>query len=99
MFTLKVGRTGSDQGSCSWISGIAVVHRIGLATAGEYETKWATYLQTHGTRNFAGWLSPDEDVALLSCETSHGVGPDFYVICGTAWLLGPNGDTLERITP
>lgn len=98
MFTLKVARTGSAEGSASWISDVKLVHLIDVSTRAEARTKWESYRRDHD--NFVDhtlFLSDDRDVALLSVVFDDG--HDIYFVVGKAWLLGPDGGTIERITP
>lgn len=107
MFTLKCAPTGSAPGSATWIGGIAAVHRIATSTIGEYREAWDDYLLTHGTRDLASLLNRgaaldigyEESVTLLHCEQTNGIGPDFYVVTALAWLLGPDGQTIDRLAP
>jgi hypothetical protein len=98
MFTLKIAHTGTAEGSASWVSGVKLVHLIDTSTRGLARSKWESYRRDHD--NFVDHTSflPDErDVALLSVVFDDG--HDIYFVVGRAWLLGPDGGTIERIAP
>lgn len=97
MFTLKMTRTGSDPHSASWIPGVVGVHRIGTCAVAERKTVWASYFKDHALADYAAWSDENASCALLCVATVDGART--YVVCGPAWLLGPAGDTIERIAP
>jgi hypothetical protein len=97
MFTLKIARTGSTEGSATWISDVKIVHLIDLSTKAESAARWESYRQHDNSIDHTAFLPDDRDVAILSVVFSDG--HDIYFRVGRAWLLGPNGATLERITP
>jgi len=96
MFTLKIARTGSDASSASWIPGIDALHRIGTCQVAKRREVWPGYFHGDFLTDHAEWLSDDDTCSLLTVVDGKNTR---YVICGTAWLLGPNGDTIERICP
>lgn len=91
-----------DPGAkASWICGVVEVHRLDQAHRSEYLDKWKIYFHGDGIRNLAE-LGPDDDVdgdplyTLLSVRTAT---ESFHLSAQTAWLLGPTGDTVQRIAP
>lgn len=96
MLTLKIGDTGTGEDTATWLPGITTVSRIGKSTTDEYTNDWRTYLEGPGIRNYIGIPTPGQRVTLLSAETDR---EGFYVICTHAWLLGSDGNTIERIAP
>lgn len=96
MFTLKIARTGSAEGSATWITGVARVHLIEIAPKSADPGQWQSYKE-HVSSDFTSFLEVGRDVALLSIEFVDS--RQEYVMCGRSWLLGPNGDSIERITP
>jgi hypothetical protein len=97
MFTLKLGKSGTHEGDSSWIGDIDTIHRIGLSTGAEYRKQFEHYLNGPDCWNLTGAPSDDEAVTLFSVVRSNG--SQFYVVSRIAWLLGPDGNTIERIAP
>jgi hypothetical protein len=97
MFTLKIDRTGSAEGSASWISDIVTVHLIDTSTRAESKTQWASYVNGDDFSDHTTFLPSDRDVALLCVVWEDG--HTRYLVVGRSWLLNSQGETVERITP
>jgi hypothetical protein len=97
MLILKIAHTGSDEDSYSWLGGVVTVHLIQKATKNQEPRPWPGYELQDNYVDHTQFLDNGRDISLLSVVFA--TGHDLYVACGRAWLLGPDGGTIERIAP
>jgi hypothetical protein len=108
MFTLKIASydatgPGGHPLTEMWFADVARVSRIWTRPAGE---AWASLDEANGygdpyqANNFTRFdeTNPDLLVTLLWVVYGSG-GKNEYMLVERAFLLAPNGDTIERICP
>ena len=97
MFTLKImsydDLPGSvDHSVCMWFPGVTVVSLIGTKPKSE----WSTYLDSDSASDYT-IVPPTGPVSMLYVKLTDG--SDCYLMVERAWLLGPDGQTVDRIAP
>lgn len=98
---------GSYQSYTAWLADIAEVRKFLTLTVWDYDSiHYTDILKMYeyeieyycpASREKPGeWQGDNPTVTLLGLTTP---GRQFLVLTSQAWLLGPNGDTIERIAP
>lgn len=96
-FVLKVAGWNDQRIPTTWLPGVKKVQRLALSTKAKCLDAWSDQNPDYQHVNFDVETSSGEDsvVTLLWLETDTYLGP---LAVEQAWLLGPHGGTVERLS-